>query len=425
MKVVICKGQTMGPVSGADETLVTYATHLRRAGVSVSVLLMYPRPEDGYYARLTRAGVPVTGIASGATTTALGAGRGLATKVLAAAPRLESLVREGSRRFSGRVSRRYLLRCRECFERHKPDVIHVITPDPSATIFIEAAHSLGIPVLYQELGVPFQPPGYEAYYRQFIKALPLCSGVAALSPSLAELCRRQVSQGKAVSVLPVMVDDISPAPKSAADGVVYGFAARLERIKGVSELVDAFGLASRRLAGISLSVAGAGSMAGEMQARATALGVGGSFRYLGVYDGPEGRRDFFRNIDVLVLPSHTEGTPNSIAEAMAHGLPVIASAVGGIPDMLGRDAGLLVPAGDPGELADAMILLASDGELRGRLGRAARQRYERLFSPEVVLPKLLGTYAQLVAAAGAAVKTAAQWESGRIEGRVARTATEL
>jgi glycosyltransferase involved in cell wall biosynthesis len=363
---------------------------------------MYPRPEDSYYGRLTGAGVPVGGIASGAATTALSAGRGLASKVLAAAPRLGGVVRGGGRRVSGRMARRYFLQCREYFAAQSPDVIHVITPDPSAIIFIEAGHSLGIPVLYQELGIPFHPPGYEAYYRQFVKALPLCSGVAALSPSLARLCQQQMSAGKAVSVLPVMADDVRHAPKDSGDRVVYGFAARLETNKGVSELMGAFALASRRVGGIALSVAGAGSKMGEMLGRAAALGAGDSFRHFGVYDSSEGRTDFFRNIDVLVLPSHTEGTPNSIAEAMSRGLPVIASDVGGIPDMLGREAGLLVPAGDPVSLADAMVLLAGDGELRARLGRAARERYERLFSPEAVFPQLLQTYDRLITTAGAA-----------------------
>jgi hypothetical protein len=84
MRVTICKGQTMGPISGADETLVTYATHLHRAGVNVSVLLMFPRPNDSYYARLVRAGVPVRGVARRGAERALRAGRRTATSCAAA-----------------------------------------------------------------------------------------------------------------------------------------------------------------------------------------------------------------------------------------------------------------------------------------------------------------------------------------------------
>jgi len=106
-------------------------------------------------------------------------------------------------------------------------------------------------------------------------------------------------------------------------------------------------------------------------------------------------------VDVLVLPSHTEGTPNVIAEAMAQGLPVVATDVGGIPDMLGGGAGLLVPVGDARALAAAMLRLAGDPALRAAMGRAGRARYEAHFAPEAVLPVLLGTYRRILARAGA------------------------
>jgi glycosyltransferase involved in cell wall biosynthesis len=276
-------------------------------------------------------------------------------------------------------------------------VIHVITPDSSSVIFIEAGHSLGIPVLYQELGIPFHPPGYESHYRHFTSVLPLCSEIAALSPTLAKLCRQRMPSDRPVSVLPVMAEDMTPEPKNGAEGVVFGFAARIETIKGVMELVEAFGIAHREDARIKLNVAGVGSKANEMSARAAALGAGRSFQHVGVYSDAEGRTEFLRKIDVLVLPSYTEGTPNSIIEAMSRGIPVIASAVGGIPDMLGQDSSFLVPVGDAAALAERMVTLARDRELRMRMGQTARERYLRFFSPQVVLPLLLQTYDKLIA----------------------------
>ena len=154
----------MGPISGADETLVTYATQLQRAGVSVSVLLMFPHPGDSYYDRLRHAGVPVGGLAPGATVTAMQAGRRLASRLFTAIPSTQRIIKRGSRKVSGGVAERYYARCREYIARRKPDVIHVITPDPSSVVFIKAGYDLGIPVLYQELGIPFHPPEYESYY---------------------------------------------------------------------------------------------------------------------------------------------------------------------------------------------------------------------------------------------------------------------
>jgi glycosyltransferase involved in cell wall biosynthesis len=396
MKVLFCKGQTMGPISGADEILVTYATRLRRAGVNVSVLLMFPHAEDSYYDRLLRAGVPVGGLAPGAAVTAMQTGRRLASKLLTAIPSTQRIVRRGSRRVSGGVAERYYVRCREQIARHNPDVIHVITPDPSSVVFIRAGHDLGIPVLYQEVGIPFHPPGYESYYEHFTTALPLCAEVAALSPALAEMCRAVVPPGKPVSVLPVMADDVSARHSREEGRVVFGFAARAESLKGVSELMEAFGLVRQLDEGVRLHAACAGSKVGEMLERAEAINAGDSFQHLGVYAGPEGRADFLRRLDVLVLPSHTEGTPNSIVEAMSQSIPVVATAVGGIPDMLGRDAGLLVPVGDARSLADAMLRLAGDPALRASMGRAGRARYEATFSPKAVLPLLLETYRRLL-----------------------------
>lgn len=387
----------MGPISGADELLVTYATRLRAAGVDVSVLLMFAQNGDAYHDRLRRAGVPVTGIAEGAAVKAMRAGRRLASRLLAAVPSTQRLIRRGGRRVSGGVAERYYERCREEITRRSPDLIHVLTPDPASHVFIRAAHDLGVPVLYQEVGIPFHPPGYESYYVHFTKVLPLCTEVAALSPALAEMCRAAAPPEKHVSVLPVMAEEFPTRRVDDDDrSVVFGFAARAETLKGVTELMEAFGLARRRDDSVRLHAACAGSKLSEMLERANEYDAGPSFKHLGVYDGPEGRADFLSRIDVLVLPSHTEGTPMSIVEAMAQGIPVVATAVGGIPDMLREDAGLLVPVGDVDKLAGAMMRLAGDPALRASMGRAGRARYEATYSPEAVLPLLLETYQRLL-----------------------------
>ena len=98
------------------------------------------------------------------------------------------------------------------------------------------------------------------------------------------------------------------------------------------------------------------------------------------------------SLDVFVMPSFTEGTPNSIVEAMACGKPIIASDVGGIPDMIGRESGILVPPGDTSALAAAMLFLTKDKDLRRTMGQAAKERHQQLFSPSAVVPLMLETY---------------------------------
>jgi glycosyltransferase involved in cell wall biosynthesis len=125
------------------------------------------------------------------------------------------------------------------------------------------------------------------------------------------------------------------------------------------------------------------------------LALGDACEFVGYYSEPLGRSAFMNSLDVFVLPSFAEGTPNGMIEAMAHGLPVIASNVGGIPDVLGNDAGILVPPGDAAALAEAMLRLAKDSDLRKRMGAAAQARYQELFSPTAVVPLMLQTYGRV------------------------------
>jgi len=88
-------------------------------------------------------------------------------------------------------------------------------------------------------------------------------------------------------------------------------------------------------------------------------------------------RRLYQESDILVMPSYSEGFPCAMIEAMSYGLACIGSRVGAIPEILaGGDCGLLIDPGDSMQLASALMCLAEDGELRERLGRAARKRVE-------------------------------------------------
>jgi glycosyltransferase involved in cell wall biosynthesis len=399
MRIVFCKGQLSGPISGSDETLVTYATQLQKAGQSVSVLLMYLHSaEDQYYKRLLNAGVTVSWIASDLAHTSLGTGRKLASKVLQVFPSSKRLIRKRAMRIVTGIAARHYRQCRDYLEQQNADLIHIITPDPGAMVMIRAGHDAGIPVIYQELGLPYHPPDFESYYQQFTSVLPLCTEVAALSPKLAEVCRRQLPTANALSVLPIMSDDIvnGDTTRRRSNGcVTFGFAARMEELKGPMVLMEAFGLTHHRVKNVCLRIAGDGSQRGRVAARARSLHVSDRYQYYGVYTRSEERNAFMHDLDVFVMPSFTEGTPNSIIEAMANGKPIIASAVGGIPDMIDSESGILVPAGDAPALAKAMLFLARNPQRRVRMGKAAHARYKKLFSPKAVVPLMLETYGRV------------------------------
>jgi len=400
MRILLCKGQIYGPISGSDETLVTYASQLQKAGHDVSVLLMYLHAEeDQYYQRLLEAGVPVSWIASNLAHTSMGAGRKLAYKIFNTFPSSQKLIRKRTLRLVTGLATRHYPQCREFMERKSSDLIHVMTPDPSAMVMIQAGSDAGIPVIYQELGIPYHPPNFESYYEQFTSVLPLCSEVVALSPRLIEHCRQKLPASKRLSILPIMSDELVNGRKPRhppSDRITFGFAARMEELKGPMVLMEAFADAHEQCEDICLNMAGDGSQRQAIAARAKALNVASRYRYHGVYTHPEECRAFMESLDVFVMPSFTEGTPNSVVEAMACGKPIIASEVGGVPDMIGSDSGILVPAGDKGALAKAILRLARDAGLRQTMGAAARERYQKLFAPNVVVPLMVKIYRRVI-----------------------------
>ena len=140
-------------------------------------------------------------------------------------------------------------------------------------------------------------------------------------------------------------------------------------------------------------VVGDGTERPNVQRRANDLRIGeGRLQFLG------SRSDIHALLaaaDFFVLPSDVEGLPMAVLEAMAHGLPVVATAVGGIPEVItdGRE-GLLVPPGDAAALARAIQRLLTSSEMRLRLGDAARDRVSKEFSLETMANRYQQIYAE-------------------------------
>jgi glycosyltransferase involved in cell wall biosynthesis len=398
MKVLLCKNSFAGPLSGADEIVVSYAIELKAAGYSPSVLLVHrPAGNDPLAVRLAAGGVTLQALASSSFSSSLAAGRKLAIRAMRAFTPASDLIRSNSRKLVHDLLQRYHNACCEHLRRTRPDVVHVLTPDPGAVMLIRAAHETGIPVVYQEVGIPFHPPGFEEVYQRFTSVLPLCTSVAALSPQLAREMCRAVPEVKFTHVLPLITPDhngaLGPRPSRR---VTFGFAARLEYLKGPMQLVAAFRIAHESQSEIEVKFAGDGSQRKEISDTCRRFGLADKCHLVGVYRTLQARSEFMHGIDVFVLPSLTEGTPNAIIEAMSHGKPIIATAVGGVPDFVTDDVGILVRPNDVNALAAAMARLAGDSELRVRMGRAAREKYEQLFAPNAVLPMLVNFYERVI-----------------------------
>lgn len=108
---------------------------------------------------------------------------------------------------------------------------------------------------------------------------------------------------------------------------------------------------------------------------------------------------YFAAADVFVLPSHSEGSPNVLLEAMAAGLPIVATAVGGTPDAVtDQTQALLVPAAQPGALAEAIEKLLTDKDLAAKLAASAKERAATQFSPEARARRIAEIYKRVLVA---------------------------
>lgn len=402
MDILLCKTRFAGPISGADEIAVNYAVELKAAGHRAAALLLQPpAAHDPLVARLRAAGVPLTTLASPGVGASFALGRRLVLGAMRAFSPGRRLLRDNSRRLVHILLQRYEEALREHLSRHRPDVVHVITPDAGAVLIVRVAHAAGLPVVYQEVGMPFHPPGFEEEYGRFASVLPLCAEVATLSPRLSRHMEQALPQIRRPRVLPLIAPDTAAedgpgARRPAGDAVRFGFAARLEHLKGPLQLVKGFDIAHRARPSVELRIAGEGSQRRQVVSTLRGLGLETKARLTGTYRTLEERSRFMRDVDVFVLPSLTEGTPNVVIEAMAHAKPVVATAVGGVSDFVTEDVGILVPPGDPEALGEAMTRLACDPALRGSMGAAGREKYRQLFTADAVMPLLTDFYRRVI-----------------------------
>jgi glycosyltransferase involved in cell wall biosynthesis len=182
----------------------------------------------------------------------------------------------------------------------------------------------------------------------------------------------------------------------ASDAFVVLGIGRFVHIKGFDVLVAALGRAAAEVPTLRVILVGDGPEGDALRIQADALGVGDRLEMRGAVAGAAGLVDYLAAADVCAAPSRNEGMGRVLVEAMALGLPVVGTAVGGIPSVIGADeAGRLVPADDPEELARALADLERDPALRAKLGEAARARAEA-FSTRVAEARLLALYAGLV-----------------------------
>jgi glycosyltransferase involved in cell wall biosynthesis len=221
-----------------------------------------------------------------------------------------------------------------------------------------------------------------AMFRQLAKGL---DRLVCVSEEVAALSRLQgVASPRLRTILNGIDLDrfgfIGPGPAGPAVTV-----ARLSPEKDVANLVRAAAMAP----GLRIEVAGGGPCREELDRLAVELGVADRITFLGeLRDVPA----VLRRASMFVLPSRSEGIPLTVLEAMACGLPVVATRVGGLPEVVDDGVtGMLVPPADPAALAAAMRAIRDDPRYGDQLGLAGRRRVEEYFS----VRRMVAQYEQL------------------------------
>jgi glycosyltransferase involved in cell wall biosynthesis len=211
---------------------------------------------------------------------------------------------------------------------------------------------------------------------------------------------RAMSPRANVVVLENAVDMPPPRLANPHDGPCrFVMLARLDLWKGIDDLLDAMAVLRGRQAAVELALAGPEGTAGddvEIRRKIAALGLEGVVRYVGTVR-QAGKRHLLRWADAYVQPSHQEGLPIAVLEALAGGLPIVATRVGALPEVIEQGVhGLLVDAHAPPALADAMETIASNAGLRTSMAAAARELAVRRFSTARLRSDLLALYDDLL-----------------------------
>ncbi len=226
--------------------------------------------------------------------------------------------------------------------------------------------------------------------------------VTATSEFLASTTLRRF--GVAATVVPFGIDTALFAPtgdraerpsRAGKRPLSIGFVKWLEPKYGVQDLVEALGL----LADLPFeaTLVGDGSLRASLEARVVELGLAERVHFLGRRPHTE-IPDLLRGFDLLVMPSREEAWGVAAAEASATAIPVVATRVGGIPEIVvDGETGLLVPPQDPAALAAAIRRMAGDRALRRKLGRAGRKRVESLFAWPRCVDLMVDVYRDVVA----------------------------
>lgn len=298
--------------------------------------------------------------------------------------------------------------------RFRPDVVHTHTAKAG---FVGRAAALALwprpaivhtyhgHVLEGYFG-PAKTTAYRTLERWMARISDSLVGVS--EATVEDLVGFGVASGERFRVIPLGLDLAPFADLDGRDGtalrqelsvgdkeVLLAFIGRVVPIKRVDRLLRSVSLARAKGAPVRLAIIGDGEIRPSLEGLAHELGISESVHFLGY------RRELPRILaaaDMAVLSSDNEGTPVSLIEAAAAGRPAVATNVGGVPEVVTNETGILVSPADERGLSDAIVRLAADPGLRRHMGERARKRALDRYSVDRLLADIARLYAELLQA---------------------------
>lgn len=274
------------------------------------------------------------------------------------------------------------------------DLCHAFFAFPSGAIAWGARDHFPYLVSLRGSDVPGFNPRFAA---QYVVLKPLfrhiwrqARAVVANSEGLRQLALRLTPE-LSLQVIPNGIDteEFSPAPAADLAPPRILCVSRLVERKGVQHLIEAFPLVLQAVPEARLTVVGEGNLLAGLRRRVGELGLGEKVDFVGHLLHAE-LPSYYRQAGLFVLPSFYEGMSNTVLEAMASGLPIVASGEGGREELL-RENAVMVPFADPSALAATMIDLLQDPARRARMGVLSRAIAEE-FSWSAVAQRYVDIY---------------------------------
>lgn len=279
------------------------------------------------------------------------------------------------RRLASRILRAYDPDAVFCANHGSQSVIWPLMRLCGSTGIPAATYLLGMPAMFNRL-----PHASEAKLdrRMWDAARLVIVNAQAVADAMA--CERGIPLRKTVVIPNGLPDAAPPSRVRTQDVVTIGTLGRLMPSKGVRHLVDALRVERERGRAVRLVIVGEGPDSENLKDQVSQLDLDELVEFRGFVS--TGQIDgFLEAIDVFALASESEGLPYVLIEAMRACLPVVATAVGGVPEIVEDGVtGLLVEPRSPQQLAAAFERLVEDSELRDRLARAGRERFDERFT---------------------------------------------